>query len=89
MRIPPPLRSSRISPDDRSVTLEDLADLMGAAWNRSNMGALISLAQAISAPHPKFLEMVRRMRFRGLFAKSWAVAFPELPSSISSSPALS
>jgi hypothetical protein len=65
--------------DDRGVSWVDLADLVVAGWNRSNVGSLISFARAISMAHPGFLEMVDGKRFRGLFAKSWASAFPELP----------
>jgi hypothetical protein len=67
--------------DDRGIGLGDLADLVLAGWNRSNVGALVSFARAISTTHPEFLEMVQGRRFRGLFAKSWASAFPELPAS--------
>jgi hypothetical protein len=67
--------------DGRGVTLRDLADLILAGWNRSNVGALISFARAISTAHPEFLGMIEGMRFRGLFAKSWVAAFPELPAS--------
>jgi hypothetical protein len=67
--------------DHRGIALADLADLILAGWNRSNVGALISLARAISIPHPEFLEMVNGRRFRGAFAKSWTAAFPELPAS--------
>jgi hypothetical protein len=65
--------------DGRGVGLADVADLVVADWNCSNVGALISFARAISAAHPEFLEMVRGKLFRGAFAKSWAAALPELP----------
>jgi hypothetical protein len=67
--------------DDRGVTLRDLADLILAGWNRSNVGPLISFALSISVTYPGFLEMFQRSRFRGLLAKDWASAFPELPAS--------
>jgi hypothetical protein len=46
-----------------------------------NVDALISFARTISVTHPEFLGMVRGRRFRGLFAGSWASAFPEQPAS--------
>jgi hypothetical protein len=67
--------------DDRGVTLGDLADLILAGWNRSNVGPLISFALSISVTIPGFLEMLQGSRFRGLLAKRWASAFPELPAS--------
>jgi hypothetical protein len=67
--------------NDRGVELPDLADLILASWNCSNVGALISFARAISVAYPEFLETVEGMRFRGAFAKSWASAFPALPAS--------
>jgi hypothetical protein len=67
--------------DNRSIGLGDLADLILAGWNRSTVGPLISFARAISAAHPEFLEMVQGRRFRGLLARSWVSAFPELPAS--------
>jgi hypothetical protein len=67
--------------DDRGVRLIDLAGLVVAGWNRSNVGALISFTRAISIAHPEFLEMVSGKRFRGAFARSWGDAFPHLPAS--------
>jgi hypothetical protein len=42
------------------------------------VGALILFARTVSDAHPGFQERVKGRRFRGLFAKSWASAFPEL-----------
>jgi hypothetical protein len=54
--------------DERGIPLADLADLVLAGWNRSNVGPLISVARAISTARPGFLDMVRGRRFRDLVA---------------------
>jgi hypothetical protein len=67
--------------NDRDTTMEDLVYLLLVSSNRSNFGALISLARAISIAHPEFLGLVNGRRFRGLFAQSWVFAFSALPAS--------
>jgi hypothetical protein len=64
--------------DGRGIPIADLARIVLADWNRSNVGPLISFARIISIARPEFRTTVRVRHFRGLFARAVGVTHSRL-----------